>query len=189
MEFDEMKKIWDEQTKQTMYAIDEDALHRRIKAKGNRAERTTKMNEFGLMAIAVITASILLFIKSTNTYNILAAVGMLFMGVYVLIGRIRRLKKDRQFDRDMLGELDRAISNVQNEVFRTRTFIWWMILPAAVPTIVRILQKEASLESILLIVGASILGFLVTRWDLNRCQIPRKRELEVLREKLVTETE
>jgi len=186
MEFDEMKKIWNEQTKQTMYAIDEDALHRRIKAKGNRAERTANMNEFGLMGIAVITASILLLIKTPNTYNMMAAAGMLLMGVYVLIGRIRRLRKDRQFDRDMLGELDRAISNVQNEVFRARTFIWWMILPVAIPMVVRILQGEASFWQILVIVGASILGLLVTRWDLKRCQIPRKRELEVLREKLTT---
>ena len=30
MEFDEMKKIWDSQTNQTLYSIDENALYNRI---------------------------------------------------------------------------------------------------------------------------------------------------------------
>ena len=185
MEFEEMKKIWDEQNKKTMYAIDEDALHRRIKSKGNRAERTSKMNEFGLMTIAVVTASILFFNKEYNFYNALSAVALLLMGVYVLIGRIRRLKTERQFDRSMLGELDRAISNTKNEALRARTFIWWMIVPVAIPTFAGMIAKGASLWQIAMIVGSFVLAFFVTRWDLKRVQIPRKRELEVLRENLV----
>ncbi|MCP4460864.1 MAG: hypothetical protein GY816_23020 [Cytophagales bacterium] len=187
MEFDEMKKIWDKQNNQTMYAINEDALYRRIKAKGNRAEKTANTNEFGLMAIAVITASVLLFLKTPNYYNIIAAVGMLVMGVYVFIGRVRRLQKDRQFEHSMLGDLDRAISNMENEVFRAKTFIWWMIVPAAFPIVVRIAQNDASWEEIGIIATASLLGYLVTRWSLKKCQIPRKHELEVLRKKLIAE--
>jgi len=33
MEFKEMKKIWDTQNDEALYVINEDALHRRIKAK------------------------------------------------------------------------------------------------------------------------------------------------------------
>ena len=187
MEFDEMKKIWKEQNNQTMYAINEVALHKRIQAKGTRAERTSNANEFGLMAIAVITASILIFVKTPDSYNIISASAMLLMGVYVFIGRVRRLQKDRQFERSMLGDLDRAISNMENEVFRAKTFIWWMIVPAALPTIVRIMRNDATWEQIAIVSAGCLLGYLVTRWSLTRCQIPRKQELEGLREKLIAE--
>ena len=49
MEFDEIKKIWDSQNKEYMYAINEQALHNRILTKKNKATRTTDVSELLLM--------------------------------------------------------------------------------------------------------------------------------------------
>jgi len=53
MEFEEMQVIWDSQTEQPMYALDVDAMHRKIKRKARKIERSINLNEIGLMVICI----------------------------------------------------------------------------------------------------------------------------------------
>ena len=53
MEFDEIKKIWDEQNNQTMYAINEDTLHRRVTSKAKAIGRSADRMEIGIIAITI----------------------------------------------------------------------------------------------------------------------------------------
>jgi len=187
MEFEELKKIWDTQNNETLYVINEEALHKRIRVKRNRARWISNTNEIGLIVIAVVTSSLLFIIGSGSIYSYLSAFAMLLIGVYVLLGRIRRKRRENQFDRSILGDLDEAISNVSNEISRAKTFVWWFIVPVAIPALLNISQGDASLWKWLLMPFAFALSYFLVRWELSRVQIPRKKELLSLRDKLTEE--
>ena len=185
MEFEDLKRIWDSQNKEPMYAINEATLHRRIKSKSRRASRITNMNDVGLVLVAVITAAILFFIGEQSVYDYISIVALLLIGVYVWMGRIRRKKHQNQFDRSMLGDLDFAISNIEYEVRRARTFLWWFILPVAIPSLINMIQAGAPNWKWSFVIGAFFLSLFLVRWELRNKHIPRKRELEKLKTFLI----
>ena len=186
MEFDELKKIWDTQNNKPMYVINEEALHRRIRSKKHKASYASNITEWGLVLIAVVT-SFYLFMKhagSGDFFAILPGVALLLTAVYVILSRFRRKQYERQFDQSMVGDLDHAISNVDFEVRRSKTFIWWYIIPIAIPVFLNMYLKEVSLWKWALIIGCFILSYVVVQFGLNRAQLPRKRSLQALRKKL-----
>lgn len=186
-----MRRIWDSQNKEPLYAINEQALHRRIKAKKNKASFVSNINEIGLIAIAIIT-SVPLFIKNAGVDNIYAyppVIVLLLTGVYVWIGRKKRKKLEKQFDQSIIGDLDQAIANVSFEVNRAKTFIFWYILPLSFPAFLNMYMNEASLTKWAIVIAAFILSYIVVRIGLSYSQIPNKRRLEALREKLISEME
>lgn len=191
MEFEELKKIWDTQNKKPMFIINEEALHRTIRKKKNKASWISDINEIGLMLIAV-TCSIFLIIKNLDNDNVYAyppAIFLLLTGLYVLIGRFRRKKNEKRFDRSVIGDLDHAIANTEFEIRRAKTFVWWYILPVMIPAILNMIMNDASLLKWILIGAALVLSFLVVRWGLTRSQLPKYRNLLSLRKKLLEDVE
>lgn len=187
MEFEEMRKIWDSQNQEPLFAIDEAALYRRIQAKGRKASRIANMNEIGLIIIFIATSITLLIIERESFYSYLSAALTFLIAIYVWVGRVRRKKAEQQFDRTMLGELDQAIFNVENEITRARTFFWWMLLPAGLPTLLNMIQAGVAPWKWVIVPVAFVLAFGVVRWELRRRFLPRKRELEGLRGVLISE--
>ncbi|MEO1051936.1 MAG: hypothetical protein AAFX87_14995 [Bacteroidota bacterium] len=192
MEFDELKKVWDEQNKEPLYVFNEKALQRKIRKKRNRAQRGSNVSEIGLILIALVTGLPQL-IKHINAgdpfYFMLPAIALLLTAVYVIVGSFFRKKKERQFYRSVLGDLDHAIANTQFEINRARTFVWWYITPVAVAIYIKLWLNESPWGTWLFVTGAFMLSFFVVRLGLTWKQIPKKRELERLREKLTAEAE
>ena len=187
MEFEEMKKIWDAQNKEPLYAINEEALHRRIRAKRRQASRLSNINDIGLIAVALATAVLVLVIGKASFYDYLSAIALVLISVYVLMGRIRRKKQENQFDRTMLGDLDHAIANISYETTRAKTFVWWYILPVAIPTLLNMMQAGVPAWKWLFVLFAFVLSYSVVQWSLKLKHLPRKGALEALREKLTKE--
>lgn len=187
MEFEEMQKIWDHQNQRPLYAIDEDALRRRIHAKSRKASFTSNMNEIALMAISIITF-VFVVIKNLGNGNLYAyppVIILLLTSVYVYIGRIKRKNKERQFDRTMLGELDHALYNSEYEIRRARTFPLWYILPVSIPAMLNMYMNDASVYKWIFVLFAFVLSYFVVWLGLTKMQEPRKRKLEKLREKML----
>lgn len=182
-----MKKIWDTQNNEVMYAINEDALHRRIRSRSRRANRITNMNDIGLMVIAICTGLILLLIGEQSLYDYLSAVALLMIALYILAGRIRRQKLENQFDRTILGDLEQAINSTGYEIRRAQTFFWWYLLPLGIPTLLNMEQAGVPAWKWLIVPLAFVLSYLLVRWELRRKHLPRKRELQTLRELLESE--
>lgn len=185
MEFDELKKIWDNQNNQIMYAIDEAALHRRIKAKRDHARLVTNVNEIGLLVVAVGTGIILLIIGKGTFFTYLSVGAIWLVGLYVLRGRIQRQKRSKHFDQSMLGDLEETISNIDNEIKRARTFVWWFLIPALLPALLNIAQADGPWWKWLIIPVTVLLSVPLVQWEMRKKHIPRKRHLEDLREKLL----
>ena len=187
MEFEEMKKIWDAQNNEPMYAINEEALFRRIRAKSSRASRISNINEIGLILIVIVTSGILLFVGNQSFYDYLTVFALLSIGLYIWIGRMQRKKRESEFDRSMLGELDQALANVDHETNRAKTFFWWFLLPVAIPAFLNMAQAGTPSWKWFVVPAAFVLSYFVVQWGLKRKQLPRKKELEALRKILADE--
>ena len=191
MEFEEMKRIWDQQKDEPLYAINEKALHRSIKSTKKKAARLTNINDRGLIVIGIVTAvvySILSIIDDTpNVYDYLIVVALLFITGYVWFGRMRRKKQEQAFARTMLGDLNHAIANVNYEVRRSKNMVWWFILPITILVFLNMSQGVVSLWKWIGIAAAFVLSGLLTRWEYIHRFKPKQRKLEALREKLTEE--
>src|ERR1700712_3500409 len=107
MEFDEMKKIWDEQNKQPLYVLDEKALHNRIQSRMNGVRHMTNISDWTLIIIYLAAGSILLglnpFRQGANIFIYVEAAWMFATVAYLVVSHIRRIKASRQFDRSIHG--------------------------------------------------------------------------------------
>lgn len=189
MEFEEMKKIWDVQNHRPLYAIDEDALHRRIQAKRKKASLTSNVNELALIGISIVTFIVVIVknIDRDNPYAYGPVIALLLTSVYIYLGRVRRKKKEQQFDRTMLGDLEHALYNVDYEIKRARTFPLWYLSPVMLPTLLNMAMNDTSITRWIIVLGSFVLSYVVVWFGLRRFQQPQRRKLVRLKEKIMND--
>lgn len=188
LHFEEMQKIWNEQKGETMYAINESALHKSITTKKDAASKRINMVELGLIVINSAVSIILLadaVLDKEGLWDYLGAFIMALTVVFLVLFRRKRKKKENTFDRSMLGELDHAISNSHSIIQMTVIMIYFYLIPVGLYAILKMLYFGASLEKWLLILGMFILAFVLIRWERKVYHIPRKRDLLALKKKLM----
>ncbi|MEP1032796.1 hypothetical protein [Ekhidna sp.] len=189
MEFEEMQKIWDEQKGETMYAINETALHKSITRKKNAASKRMNMVETWISLINGAVA-IFLFIDALNDshyWDFLGSAMMLATVIYIQISRHKRLKAENTFDRSMFGELDHAIANTNSIIHFSRMMILGYLLPFSFFYILKMIVVEATLDQWLFVTGMYILAFGMILWERKKMHIPRKKNLEGMKRKLMEE--
>ncbi|MEM6344221.1 MAG: hypothetical protein AAF927_10090 [Bacteroidota bacterium] len=184
MNFDNLQKVWDAQNNAPMYQLNESALHQIVLRKSRKAARYADINDFGLMGIMLVSSALLLFLDRGSLYAYLSAVCMLGIATYVGYQRWRRKRHNLAYDQSILGQLEQAIANTESEIRRSRNFVWWMLAPAAVPSLINMVQSGAPIWKICMISAAFVLSYFVTQWGLKSQYLPRKRSLEALRKKL-----
>lgn len=192
MEFDELKKIWDTQNNTSMYAINEETLHKRIQSKKDRTTYLVNLTEIGLIIINLVVGSFLFWDSITDNegiYSYLIAAFMLFSAGYLIVSRIHRQREENRSDRSMLGDLDHAIANADRLIVLSRKVIWWYNLPILLLLILKLVQAQSGLLTWLLIATAFTLAYFLGRWELNRCHLPRKEALKTLRNTLTQEAD
>jgi hypothetical protein len=185
MEFDELKKIWDAQNNQSLYTLDEAALHNRIKSKMNTLLHLTNMSAWSLILIYLGTSVALVgFRVESNIFLYLEAAWMFAIVVYLVVSHIRRVKASRRFDRSIRGDLDHAISLARYQV-RISQIIRWNFIPMGAIMLFSGWEAGKLLKVGILIVVSYTLAFYVTSKGL-RTNRRRRRELQVLKDKLET---
>ena len=188
MEFDEMKKIWDAQTSQPLYAIDEKALHNRIQSNMNHVRRLTNVSDWMLMLIYLGTGAVLLgrnpVKPGANIFMYLEAVWLFGIVAYLLVSHIRKLKASRRFDRSIQGDLHHAIWLTSYQMHISQ-IIRWNFLPMGVIMIFSGWEGGKLFQVGILILVSNMMAFYVTSKG-YRANKRRKRELQVLKEKLET---
>lgn len=186
MEFDELQKIWDTQNNQPLYAINEQALHKRIVAKKHQVVRIAVMSEWIL--IIANTASGLFALQQNGRSLIfvyLLAAWMLGTALYVLVNRIRRMREQKRFNRSLSGDLQHALSTVIYQV-RIGHIMRWNILSMAGLVLLSNWEGGQPVWVSLVVALFFILVFYASGWEL-RIHKAKKRELEVLQQKLQEE--
>lgn len=186
MEFEDLKMIWDQQNEAPMYAIDQKALHRRIMKKLNRTQALANLNEIGLVLIFAATAVVLIGFRSDSIFNYTIAGALVVIGGLILRSRHRRKQRENQFDHTLLGDLDHAIEQADYLVKMSNSFTWFL-LPVAIPAVLNMWFSDNPINPTqwALVLGAFLLSVVLVRWELRRKHIPRKKELEALRETLM----
>ncbi len=93
MQFEDLKKVWDEQNKTPMYIIDEEAMHKLVQGKKRRAALHSSINEIGLVLVSIITSVILLVLKNDTINNYVLVAVMASIGIFVLYRRWKRKRR------------------------------------------------------------------------------------------------
>jgi len=186
MEFDEMKKIWDGQSHQSLYVIDEKALHNRIRSKMNSVRHAASITEWLSIIVYLGAGGILLvlnpFKPGANIFMYLEAAWMFVTVAYLVVSRSRRIKASRRFDRTLHGDLDHAISLAGYKLRLSRIMVW-NLLPMGAIMIFSGWEAGKLLKVSVVILISYALAFYVGSKG-NRVDKRRRRELQVLKEKL-----
>src|SRR3954466_2700046 len=113
MEFEELQKIWDTQNNQPLFAIDENALHKRIVTKKKQLLHIARFSEWLTMIVNAAAGGFTLwhnFTKQGTLILYILAAWLLGCALFGLINRLRRISAQHLFDRSVLGDLKQAIS-------------------------------------------------------------------------------
>ncbi|MEQ8471493.1 MAG: hypothetical protein RIC35_09915 [Marinoscillum sp.] len=110
-----MKKIWNADSQQHAYAIDENVMHEKIIRKKHGSSKTVNRMEWILMIANVLAGTAILvkvLVRDINNPYLFAMVAVMYLSTaYIFWRRQVRLRDENQFDRTMLGDLDHAIRN------------------------------------------------------------------------------
>ncbi|MFT7670555.1 MAG: hypothetical protein ACI8X5_003264 [Planctomycetota bacterium] len=193
MDFEEMKVIWDSQKEQPMLVLDHESLHKDLIRKARRIERDVSMTEIGMILITLNLAGRQAYkpLFDGKEYSDLIGAG-LFIGValWMWIKRVRRRRGALKFEASLRGDLDRSLFQVNYHISLAKTFMWWFMLPALVVIVLDSFQKEnaPSFLKVAFVAGSFALGYAVVGLGLRCSQLPQKRNLEALLEKLTNES-
>ncbi|MVM41094.1 hypothetical protein GO730_30930 [Spirosoma sp. HMF3257] len=190
MEFDELQKIWDSQTKEPLWAINENALYNHILAKKKQASHIANFSELLILIVYTGVGSLMIglnVVKSTagNLWLYLMAAWMLGTVFYVLTHRIRRLQGGNTFGRSLLGELDYAVLMATYQV-RLSQLMRWNIVPVGILSLLGVWKVGQSIWLVLGLVLFFALSYFAGGWE-HGIYTAKKRELEALRKKLEKE--
>ncbi|NOT77141.1 MAG: hypothetical protein HOP08_19630 [Cyclobacteriaceae bacterium] len=189
MEFEEMKRIWDQQNQLPLYTYDSQAIHHRILSKKRSAIHITNFSELMLIIVnlgsAGFVVAVNIFKEISNLYLYLMAGWMFVTALYSLISRVRRLRGEDNFERSMLGDLKHAI-NVATYQVRLSQIMRWNILPIGTLALLSVLGKSESVWVVILMLGFFFLVYWAGGWEHNIYK-NKKRELEILFNKLKEE--
>lgn len=186
-----MKKVWDTQNNQPIYVLNESALHKRIQSKKNSALHITNVSE--LLAIAaniasgIFVAAFNFYQGSGSAYMYILAGWMLLVSGYVVVGRARRLAGYGRFDRSILGDLDFAIATAAYQV-RLSGLLRWNMVPIGLLIIAGVWFQSRTVGYVIALLAFFSIAWYLSGWEDNYYK-RRKREVEQLRNMLLTETD
>ncbi|MGA8266071.1 MAG: hypothetical protein WB779_16620 [Ignavibacteriaceae bacterium] len=126
-----MKKIWDEQNNENIYAINESELHRRVIRKKNRVKRMINKFEWTLL-IAMICIGLLttiVGILNNQLYKLLDALIFFLVAGYIYKSRRDRIKYEGHSNLSLLDELEQTIRSLDYHAKRHKYFILWYMFP------------------------------------------------------------
>lgn len=185
MNIEDMQKIWNAQEQKAYYVIDEERLFDQIKRRAKRIDHAVNRDEIGLIIISVLSVGILFITKPGDFFTFATMAMLIAVGIYVFIARKKRIKSEEEFDLTMIDHVDQAISQTKYRIRSARSFIWWYILPLAVPTFGNMLTSDnkAWWQWVLVPTAFTVSYFMVRNARIKRFE-PGLRKLEKIREQL-----
>ena len=189
MDFEELKVIWDSQENEKMYAINEATLHEYIRKNLKSVTNTMKFFETVITGVNLLVGIWLLIESLDNDFpsaQLFLAVFYFGFGGYSLIRVFMRREAEKPFEKTVVGDVERAIWRVDYLMAEGKRVINWYLVP-----LILILGVMAIFDSrlwfsagmMLVVTVATYYGY---RWEFNKIHLPRKQNLNALREKLTS---
>ena len=181
-----MKKIWDEQNKQSLYAIDEKALHNKVIRKKSKAATIANRTEVYMIGSLLIATSIIWAASIyTAEFQImpLALSGFMLVMAGLLYGKRRkRLSWQNTFDRSVLGDLEEAIANAEYQL-RISKWSRSLFFVVAGVSIIDVFSVTDWWKSIL-VFGFFVVVYFLAKWEYRTFYLSQRDNLVGMKEKL-----
>jgi uncharacterized RDD family membrane protein YckC len=188
MEIEEMQVLWNSQEQERLFAINERALHATIQRKGRNVDRLLQIVEWLMIAVN-LGVGIFLLVDGLRDYDMAIEYLMpvLYLGffLYILYRRVARRREEATFAPTMMGDLDKAIWRLDYLINQGRTIVFWYLVPLMGAAFLVIYLNSGEFLPwawMLLLIPAAYFG---SSWEARKFYLPKKRELEALREKLM----
>lgn len=211
MDFEEMKVIWDSQNQAPIYGVNEAELHTILRTKSRKFGRLVFWQVFASYGSTVATVTSILLVLLANSFGVLsevatlsaltgwdivallvAACAWIHFSVAIYLGQKRQKYRESRFTSSLRGDLDRDIAQTEFQIRKREKVLLGFIPPYVGSTLMALVMFRISGLSEWLVVPLSILMIVCllneTRSQkrlVERKMLPRKLELENLREKLI----
>lgn len=188
MEFDEMKLIWDSQNNEPLYAINQEALNRKVQ---HKSKSVTRMLDFTdvMMIVVNLVGGIVLIVDTVQEngrpFEYMVAVVYLAFFMYALYRRFVRQQEVKEFAETILGELNKAIWESEYLIKQSSSMVFWYLVPITIVVNVTVFLNANSIWVSVLTLIILPLAYFGGRWEVRKYHLPKKRELESLREILL----
>ena len=182
-----MKKIWDRQSNQALYAIDEEALHNKVLKKKDKAVRMAGRSEKvmikSLLFGFTIIAGASVYKSDYELFASLLAVVMLLMAGLIYSKRRKRLAWQNTFDRSVLGDMDKAIANARYQVQLSK-FSRSVYIVVATLTVASVVDTVDEWWKGAVISVFFVATYFAARWEHKTFYVSQRNNLEAMRDKL-----
>lgn len=188
MNIKEMQKIWNSDTQNFLYAIDEKGMEGIIKNKKAKAIKRVNLVENLIMWMNIILPFALICLswisgKNKGSVYIMAAF-MLLSAAYIAYHKNLRIRSYKNWGKSMLDSLEEAIHNATYQARLSKTLLVWYLLGLAIISMLIIEGKPWWFTLLLSLFFG--LAFYFGRWE-QRCFHDRYRdELITLRDTLLS---
>jgi len=210
MDFENIKVIWDSQNDEPLYAMNEAAIQAIVQHRNRVFRRCTSLSYLaeiisgvvlggailmgaGILAVNPAFFGIRIPASGSDLFFLTASGGTWFYyAVYMTFARRRQLARSTDFDSTLRGDLDRAIAETNSEIQSMKRLLWHGLLPAWFGTYlgcITVYRLKGVSTTPFLMLAVVMIAALVAAIYMNRVVrnrlIPRQREMESLRNKLV----
>lgn len=191
MKLEDMQKIWDSNTNQTLYVMDHKAVESFVKRKASSANKKAAYVENFIIIMNLVVPIFLLTIATLNNKQHFGeyalAIFMVLTALYTYNYKRKRINSQKNWGKSMLNAMDHAIHNATYQAKMTNIFLIWYILIVGVLSVVNLIIEDTNIWLILMIAFVFIIGLIVGRWEQRAWHNKQLEDLISLRAKLTSE--
>ncbi len=191
MEFEDMQVIWNSDSQEKLYAINEAALHEAIKRKGRSINHSLIFAESVMILVNLIVGIWLIvdaYLDSGPWFEYIPPALYLSYTLVFVIRRLMRHGEEVRFEPTIIGEIDKALWQVDYLIKQTEGLIIWYLVPTfLVAAVVVYLSSGNPLLPLFILGIVAPAAYFGGKWEANKFYLPKKRELEAIRETLTTQ--
>ena len=178
MEFDDLQKIWTNQSETHLYTLNETAMQNYIASKVKNTLRRTDISELVLITIYLGAGIFNLLVAGRFLYLWLTGSWIIITALVVLVSRIRRFAGKKRFDKSMLGDLHHAASVATYQI-KLSLAMRWNAVPIFTFVFLTLWSSHKPIWAFGLIAFLFACSFFVSRREFSYLKT-KKRELEML---------
>ncbi len=184
-----MKKIWDAQNGQALYAIDEEALHNRVLNKKDKAAKIASWTEWMLIGSLLFSTGIIMtaaiYKSKYEMVPMAMAALMAIVSAIIYQRRVKRLSWQNNFENSIIGNMDQALANADYQVKLSRS-VRWLLLAVAGLTVAGLIASGAQWWTGALVALFFVVVYYGARWEYRTFYVSQKKNLQDMRNKLET---
>ena len=183
-----MKKIWDTQKGEALYAIDQKALHNKVIVKKTKSARKANKLELTLIGSLLLASGMVWWaIITKSSYEmaqLVFATLLLIAAVAIFISRRKRLSWQNSFENSILGDLEQGLANATYQVNLSKAAALLYLTVTAFAVVSVFKEAEDWWKSALVLLLFTF-GYIASRWEHRKFYVGQKKNLKAMKEQLM----